>query len=135
MRSQFSISRSALFVAMLILSCGLSARAADSTPPDDNSELGLLKRTYHILKIADHDYDGHRVKAMRSIENACDQLGENIRGDGKDKEAQSVSDAQLRQAQKWLLQAHTMASEQKQKDVVVHLDKAVNELALALGVK
>src|SRR5580692_781446 len=104
MGSRFSISGAALISAILLLSCGLSARAADDpAAPPDNSELGLLKQTYHILKIADHDYDGHRVKAMHSIENACDKLGSNIRGDGKDIETQSVSDAQLRQAQKWLM--------------------------------
>jgi hypothetical protein len=135
MRSQFSISRSALFAAMLILSCGLSARAADTTPADDNSELGLLKQTYHTLKIADHDYNGHRVKAMHSIENACDKLGENIRGDGKGGERQPVSDDQLRQALRNLQKAHTMATVNGQKEVLAEIDKAIDDLGRALGVK
>ena len=130
-----SISRTALICAMVLLSGGLMVHADDQKPAEDNSELGLLKRTYHVLKIADHDYDGHRMKAMRSIEAACDILGENVRGDGKGGERQPVSDDQLRDAQKNLLQAHQMAMSLKQKDVVVHLDKAANELAHALGVK
>ncbi len=120
---------------MTILFGGLAVRADDQKLADDNSELGLLKKTYHVLKIADHDYNGHRIKAMHAIEAACDILGEDIRGDGKGGERQPVSDEQLREAQKNLLQAHTMATQRKQKEVVGNLDKAVDQLARALGVK
>jgi len=136
MSSRFSLSRAALITALVLLSCSLSARAADDpSAPPDNSELGLLKQTYHTLKIADHDYNGHRAKAMRSIENACDKLGENIRGDGKGGERQPVSDAQLREALRNLQKAHTMATANGQKEVLTQIDKAIDDLGRALGVK
>jgi hypothetical protein len=136
MRNRFSLTTAALACAVLLLSCGTMVRA-DSSSSDvpDNSELGLLRRTYHTLKIADHDYKGHRVKAMRSIEAACDQLGTDIRGDGKGDETQPVSDEQLRAAVKDLQKAHVMATQQNQPKVLAQVDKAIDELGRALGVK
>jgi hypothetical protein len=132
MRNRFSVTTAALACAVLLLSCGTMVRA-DDVP--DNSELGLLRKTYHTLKIADHDYKGHRVKAMRSIEAACDELGTNIRGDGKGDETQPVSDDQLRAALKDLQKAHVMATQQNQLKVLAQVDKAIDELGRALGVK
>ena len=136
MSVRLSFSSAVLACAILILSCGATVHAAaNSSDKPDNSELGLLRRTYHTLKIADHDYDGHRAKAMHSIEAACDMLGTNIRGDGKGDERQAVSDDQLRQGLRDLQEAHNMASAQKQQKVLVHIDKAIDDLGLALGVK
>ena len=41
----------------------------------DSAEAGMLHRAYHILAMGDHDYKGHRVRAMRQIEAAVKMLG------------------------------------------------------------
>jgi len=41
----------------------------------DQRMISLLRTTHTKLQGADHDYDGHRVRAMRHIENALHHLG------------------------------------------------------------
>ena len=68
-------------------------------------EAGMLREAYGLLSVADHDYKGHRIKAMKEIEVAAKHLGISLRGDGKGHERQGTSDAQLRAAAALLQQA------------------------------
>src|ERR1700733_4053855 len=65
----------------------------------------LLDDAYATLAQAKHDYDGHRVKAMKQIEAALGELGAKVTGNGKVHESQGTSDAQLRAAQSLIQQA------------------------------
>jgi hypothetical protein len=65
----------------------------------------LLVQAYTVPEQADHDYKGHRIAAMKQIESAGRLVGVNVRGDGKAREEQSVSDAQLLKAVGLLQQA------------------------------
>jgi len=57
-------------------------------------EADVLTMAYILLAAANHDYDGHRVKAMRQVEEACHILTANIlkRG-GVDQKIKALQDA------------------------------------------
>jgi hypothetical protein len=101
----------------------------------DSSEVQALRGAYMTLSIADHDYKGHRVRAMRALERACDLLGSDIRGDGKGKEPQAVSDAQLKESQAAIQKVRDGIAAGSQPKVVGHLDKAIKEIGIALTIK
>lgn len=91
----------------------------------------LLVNAYHQLESADHDYHGHRVRAMRQIENAARLLGANVHGDGHDREKQGLSDEHLRQAESMLSDATGRLAGRPLR----HVREALNQLTIALNVK
>ena len=88
-----------------------------------------------LLSQANHDYDGHRVKAMKSIHKAAVLLKVNLQAKGDVHENQGSSDEQLQKAQKILKQARTFAAGRKQKKMVQHIDAALGHLSAALATK
>jgi hypothetical protein len=127
--SKFRLSFSTILALIPWVSAPV-ALAANNGP----TEMQLLRASYVTLAVADHDYKGHRVHAMHDIEAACDILGTDIRGDGKGKEKQNVSDDQLRAAQRMLQDAYQLASIANQSQVVPHIDTAIKQLSMALNV-
>ena len=91
----------------------------------------LLRQAYTTLERADHDYKGHRIEAMKQIEAAGKALGVKVRGDGKGHEPQGLSDAQLRTAQGLLEQARAGLKGKPLR----HVNKAINQLSIALAIK
>lgn len=126
-------------VSTVVLISGLMTWNAWAGPSavslDNSSELTQLKQAYITLSHADHDYKGHRVKAMRAIEAACDLLGSDIRSKSKGGERQSVSDSQLREAQGMVRAARDGALQQHQAQVASDANTAYNEITMALSVK
>jgi hypothetical protein len=139
-------------VLVTALSCGVNLRAATPSMPQtldgsvagqnqyqtvafsDSAEAGMLRNAYLILSTGDHDYKGHRVKAMHQIEAAAKLLGMDLSGDAKDKQPQPLSDAKLREAQ-GLLQSVLGASEVKsQKRVTKHITEAIDQINVALSI-
>src|SRR5208283_565945 len=146
--------KAAVKAAVLVtaLSCGANLRAATPSMPQtlsgseavqnqlqtvafsDSAEAGILRNAYLILSTGDHDYKGHRVKAMHQIEAAAKLLGMDLSGDAKDKQPQPLSDAKLREAQ-GLLQSVLGASEVKsQKRVTKHITEAIDQINVALSI-
>jgi hypothetical protein len=140
-------------VLVTALSCGVNLRAATPSTPQplsgsvtsqnqlqtvafsDTAEAGMLRSAYLILATGDHDYKGHRVRAMHQIEAAAKLLGMNLSGDAKDRQSQPLSDAKLREAQ-GLLQSVLGASEVKsQKRVTKHITEAINHINIALSIR
>jgi hypothetical protein len=126
--------------ALIIVSClTLSGSVAHATQRlagmDDSAEISLLRQAYRTLAKADHDYAGHRVKAMKAIEAACDLLGEDIRGGGKGKERQPVSDDELRSALTIVQNVRNNAVQRDQEKIVDHLNDAIKQISFALEVK
>ena len=111
----------------LILSFGFSAYAE---PPRDE-----LVHAYHLLKKADHDYDGHRVKAMKAVEAAGRGLGLELGGDLPDRERQWKSDDQLIEARRLLRDSRDKLESQDRDRVAANVEKAIKEINAALGVK
>ena len=144
-----SIKFLSTLVGAAILSVALNLHA--STPAvqntlGDNSDASLvrmgggevatLQQAYATLEVADHDYKGHRVKAMKAIEAACKLLGSNISGQGRGREKQALSDEQLRQVLATIEQVRgSLAAAGVQPAVVKHLDVAINQLSTALSIK
>jgi len=109
-----------------------AAKAQAETIPNDSTEAGLLRQAYGLLQLADHDYKGHRVRAMKQIEVAAQHLGVILRGDGKGHEAQAASDEQLRSAQTLLEQASLGL---KAGQGLAHVKLAIAQLAIALAIR
>ncbi len=101
----------------------------------DSAEAGMLRDAYHTLATADHDYSGHRIKAMHAVEAAGKLLGLNLKGDLKDHEPQTLSDAKLRAAKNQISSVLNAAEVKDQKPIVKHLAKAISELNTALALK
>ena len=132
-------------VVVLFLAIGLNARAqtpvpAPTTPKPtkaetqaaDTAAAGLLTQAYAALSIADHDYQGHRVKAMKHIEVAGKVLGLTLGGNGTGHEVQTTSDQQLHTAQVLLQQAVAAGLRPKPQE---HVEKALAFLTTALAIK
>ncbi len=111
----------------LIMSFGFSAFAE---PPRDE-----LVHAYHLLKKANHDYDGHREKAMEAVEAAGKDLGLELGGDLPDSERQWKSDDQLIEARKLLRDARDKLEAHDRDRVADHVETAIKEKNAALNVK
>jgi hypothetical protein len=148
------ISKSATVVALTaILSYGANLRAVTFSTSQtagvfvagqnefqplafsDSAEAGKLHRAYHILATGDHDYKGHRVKAMHAVEAAAKLLGLDLSGDLKDKEPQPLSDDKLREASGLISEVIASAEVKDQKRITKHLDEAVKQINVALAIK
>jgi hypothetical protein len=127
--SRFFIS---MAVVTLSLSVGANVRAQSPPPPAYPPAVpGLLTQAYTALSVADHDYKGHRIWAMRQIEAAAKELGFGLGGNGHGHEPQIASDDQLRKAQGLLQQALTGLPPK----ALRHVQKAIDEISAALSVK
>jgi hypothetical protein len=111
----------------LVFSFGLKAYAE---PPRDE-----LVHAYHLLKKADHDYAGHRVKAMDAIQAAARDLGLEVGGDLPEKERQWKSDDQLIEARRLLRDAKEKLEARDRDRVADHVDTAIKEIDAALNAK
>jgi hypothetical protein len=105
-------------------------KAAAAVVPNGNV-IGLLDQAYTLLSSANHDYKGHRIRAMHAIKAAARELGATLSGEGKGGENQQSSDAQLRSAQSLLQQAVTGLVGRPQR----HVAEAIKQLNIALTIK
>jgi hypothetical protein len=98
-------------------------------------EIGSLEDIYETLSFANHNYAGHRVKAMNAISRVVKALGATISGDGTGHEQQVVSDQQLHYAQFLLHQVCQSFSVNDPKAILDDLTTADKELTAALSVR
>jgi len=113
----------AMLALFLIGAVNVRAQSVNST--------NLLTQAYAVLSVADHDYKGHRVAAMKQIAAAAKVVGVTEMGNGKGHEQQVVSDQQLQTATSLLQQARPGLPPKAQK----HVDKALEQLSIALSIK
>jgi hypothetical protein len=132
------------------LSCGANLRAAtpatvmgspaatyqvETVAFSDSKEAGMLLKAYTILATGDHDYNGHRAKAMAAVKAAAKRLNVDLGGDDKYREKQFLSDDKLREAQ-GLISGVLGAAEVKDQPVIAkHLNSAIHQIDLALTIK
>jgi hypothetical protein len=152
MKTDFSIAglRATAFASAAFISLTLAAEAkapprplampvaavrggniAGGTVANPVAAAGALQEAYGLLATADHDYNGHRARAMKQIESAAKLLGITLKGDGKVREPQGTSDAQLRSAQALLEQVSTGITGAG----LTHLQQAVKQLNVALAIR
>jgi hypothetical protein len=133
--------RLAPLLAALVLALGLSnrvqAQSTDSAP--------LLRDAFVVLAHAAHDYNGHRVAAMRQIRLAiaeltgkaadravaADRVQRSVVFRGQGGESQALSDARLRNALSLLQQAGGESSGL----VLQHVNTAIAQLDVALAIR
>jgi hypothetical protein len=120
-----------------------------------------LRKAFIALAGANHDYNGHRVKAMRAVLDAVHLLDDHVMKHGTAqqqaatkkenaavaqaeaaaklapmlREPQPASDLQLRQAGKLLVEVQASLAEHKQKPALGHVDTAIKEIGIALNVR
>jgi hypothetical protein len=125
------------------------------------NEAEALREAYLLLAAANHDYDGHRAKAMKQIQEAVGILDRSVMKKGteaqkeatviedtkelrakviakhvpKVHEGQAQSDAQLRAAADLLLKVESALVAGKQKKVLSHVEHAGREIVAALKVR
>jgi len=122
---------SKLWSPLTILSLLLWVTNPTTLPAQPAPPAALLREAYLTLSAADHDYKGHRVEAMKEIEAAARLLKVDLRGDGKGRERQGVSDEQLRAARSLLGQARAELNGRPLKRV----DKAIGQIDIALKIR
>jgi hypothetical protein len=144
----FSVSA----VIVTILCCGANLRAATSSTAQaaksdavqnqlqfvvfgDTKEAAMMHRAYRILATGDHDYKGHRAKAMHAVEDAAKLLGLDLSGDAKDHEKQFLSDDKMREAQGLLRNVLGAAEVKNQERISKHINEAIEEIRAALDVR
>jgi hypothetical protein len=98
-------------------------------------DVQTLTQAYSTLASADHDYKGHRIKAMHAIKKAARMMGQRLGGDGKAKEPQSLSDEQLRGVQSMLQKVRGTVGGRNSQRVVQHINEAIQHLTVALSTK
>ena len=127
-----NISSRSLYLPIVFLvaalSFGLCAYAAE-TPREE------LVHAFRLLKRANHDYAGHRAKAMEHVEAAGRALGLELGGDLAEHERQWKSDAQLKEARRLLRHCRAKLEERDRTRVAARVNKAIEEINLALQVK
>jgi hypothetical protein len=98
-------------------------------------DVQTLTQAYSTLASADHDYQGHRIKAMHAIKKAARLMGQKVGGDGKVKEQQNLSDNQLRGVQTMLQKVRSSVGGRNSQHVLEHLNSAIHEVNIALSIK
>jgi hypothetical protein len=112
-----------------------TASQTQSSDFNSTAEADMLRNAYNILSTGDHDYKGHRVRAMAAVKAAADLLGMKLSGDGKDKEQQVLSDDKLKEAQGLLQQVLSASGVQARPKVTKHINTAIEQITIALSIK
>jgi hypothetical protein len=100
------------------------------------ADVTAVVQAYRVLELADHDYQGHRIKAMEHLRKAGLVLGVSLKGDGKSREQQGDSDTQLKQAQSMLQQmSKSKVAGKRHQRAMTHVNSALSELQTALSIK
>lgn len=150
------VAGAALFAAVM----AQPAPAQRAGPGTKIREVESLKMAYIYMAMANHDYDGHRGKAMSEIHKAIEILDRSImktgnnglrqvalreevelhrakfmeKHQGKMHEPQAVSDAQMREAYTILSNVHPALVQLKQPAVRDHVGHAMHEIRIALKI-
>jgi hypothetical protein len=136
--------RSALIGGLVAVLLFLAAGRVQAQAAGGHAQaIADLQATVVLLEKADHDYQGHRVKAIAEVRTAIRDLEGAGKGSGKvagrGEEKQGVSDEQLRAALKELRAVKTGLEEGKRSKRVTRavnaIGKAIGELETALSIR
>jgi hypothetical protein len=126
-----------------------------------SKEAEILREAYILMAAANHNYDGHRVKAMHQVEEAVGILDKSIFKKGtngqrvlalkediaaaqakfiaqhsaKEHEPQALSDLQMREAGAMLLNVRGALEKNQQGKVLHHVDEAIKQVNIALKIR
>lgn len=155
----FQLAVPAALLAGLMFTGAGQSRSEPQSPAAKVQEVNVLKNAYVLLAMGDHDYDGHRVKAMHAVEEAIKKLDHSIMKDGtngqkvvatedeiktaraayharqqgKVHEGQAMSDLQMREAGQLLAKVHESLPAKKHAKAKEHVGHAIKEVEIALS--
>jgi hypothetical protein len=92
-----------------------------------------LAHAYALIKHANHNYEGHRAKALDHIEAAGKALNMKLEGDASEHERQWQSDQMLAEARHLLFHARGAFEAHDREVAAAHVDKAIEEIDRAIG--
>lgn len=115
-----------MHMAIAALMLTFAARAHAESPREE------LAHAYVLLKMAKHDYGGHKATALHEIEAAGHELGMNLEGRGNEHERQMKSDELVSEADRMLHEARDKMEDRDRKRVARHLEVAIREVDAAL---
>lgn len=136
MRS-FKWARSIASFTLVAASCSFAQPTVPAAVPlsgEVQNEVAHLRQAYAYLEAGDHDYKGHRAKALHAVGAACKTLGFATKGDGRNREAQKYSDNLLKSAREQLAAVEPQAQSLHQEQVAEHIHTAIHEIDLALEI-
>jgi hypothetical protein len=141
----------------------LTTKKGNPGPTEDLrfAEAQRLSKAYVLLAGSNHDYNGHRAKAMSAVHGAFKMLDAHImkHGTALQKEVtvqeraaiavaeeaakrtrmlherQAAADLQLREAREILAQIRPGLAQFKQNALLGHVDNAVNQIGIALAIR
>jgi hypothetical protein len=119
--------RCSTMLATILLAFGL----VTSVHAQSTASITLLDDAYATLAQGNHDYKGHRVRAMKQIDAALGEIGAKVSGKGRNHEPQGTSDAQMRAAESLLQEARPGLSGKALK----HVENAIAQINDGLAIK
>lgn len=119
-----------LLSVVVVVSALLFSAQAYADPARDD-----IVHAYVLLKMANHNYAGHRDTAIKELEQVGHELGMDMKGRGADNERQMQSDAQMAEASRILHDARNRLDAHDREHAASHVDKAMQEIDLALKKK
>ena len=122
-----------LIMLVVVGAVCLCVPAFAGSPKD--AEINGLRNAYIGLVRGDHDYKGHRARALKHVETAAQHLGLNISGDGKARQPQKNSDADLAGARAALVPVLDIAKSQGQPLIEKEVAAAIKEIDIALKIR
>jgi hypothetical protein len=142
LRLRTQILGSIMGLAALVCLTG-DVRAASPSVRKSAGE-GVVKELHHakhLLEEADHDYDGHRARAVKDVSEAIHELSHGVKHHGlksggkREEPKQSKSDEHLKEALVILKEAKTQLSEHEHhKKALHHVEEAIRQLHVALKI-
>jgi hypothetical protein len=111
---------------------GSRAAQLETVQFSNSAEADMMHRAYRILAWGDHDYHGHRAAAMKQVKQAADLLGLDLSGDDKHREAQVLSDDELRNARDLLIHVRDSSFVKGQDRISRHVQNAIDQINKAL---
>lgn len=135
MKTHFKPVRYAVTTVLALAALSLLAPLCLADSPDHPSEEHTLTHAYRLLSVAKHDYDGHRLNAMHAVERAGKELNADIHGEDHNKPDQRESDELMHEAERELHAVRDVAADRHQDRVITHVDEAIHEIHVALGIR
>jgi hypothetical protein len=118
-----------LQLAVVVLALSFGARAYAESPREE------LVHAYVLLKLAKHDYAGHRAAAVKELEAAGHDLGLDLQGHGSEHERQFQSDQLIAESARMLHDLRGRLEARDRDRAAAHVDRAIHEIDEALRVK
>lgn len=116
-------------IAAVLAAMAFAASAHAESPREE------LAHAHRLLAKANHDYGGHRIKAMEELRHAGEALHLHLGGDLREQERQWDSDRLVREARTLTAHARDTLEHEDRDRVVTRLDKAIEEMDKALHVR